>query len=55
MQGSKEDRDLYNRLFKSVGEGKGGMISVNSTETYTLPYVKQMTSTSSMHEAGHGD
>ena len=24
-----------------------------STETCTLPYVKQMTSTSSMHEAGH--
>ena len=40
MQGSKEDRDLYNRLFNSVGEGEGGMIRVNSVETYTLPYVK---------------
>ena len=25
----------------------------NSIETYTLPYVKQMTSVSSIHEAGH--
>ena len=55
MQGSKEDRDLYHRLFNSVGEGEGGMIRVNSVETYTLPYVKQMTRTSSTHEAGHGD
>ena len=53
MQGSKEDRDLYNRLFNSVGKEEGGVIWVNSIETYTLPYVKQMTSTSSMHEAGH--
>ena len=53
MQGSKEDRDVYNRLFNSVGEGEGGMIRVNSFETYTLPYVKQMTRTSPMHEAGH--
>ena len=37
----------------SVGEGKGGMISENSTETCILPYVKQMTIASSMHEAGH--
>ena len=37
MLGSKEDRDLYNRLFNSVGEGEGGMIGVNSIETYTLP------------------
>ena len=40
MQGSKEDRDLYNRLFNSVGEGEGGMIRVNSIETDTLPHVK---------------
>ena len=37
----------------SVGEGKGGMICENSIETCILPYVKQMTSASSMHEARH--
>ena len=29
------------------------MISENSIETCVLPYVKQMTSASSIHEAGH--
>ena len=53
MQGSKGDTDVKNRLLDSVGEGKDGMIWENSTETYTLPYVKQMTSASSVHEAGH--
>ena len=38
--------------FDYVGEGEGGMIWENSTETCTLPNVKQMTSASSMHEAG---
>ena len=37
----------------SVGEGKGGMIGDDSIETSTSPYVKQMTSESSMQEAGH--
>ena len=36
-----------------MGEGKGGMICENSIETCILPYVKQMTSASSMHEARH--
>jgi len=53
MQSSKGDTDVKNRLLDSVGEGEGGMIWENSTETYTLSYVKQMTSTSSMHDAGH--
>ena len=53
MQGSKGDTDVTNRLLDSVEEGGGGMIWENSTETYTLPYVKQMTSESSRHEAGH--
>ena len=35
------------------GEGKGGTIWKDSIETRILPYVKQMTSASSMHEAGH--
>ena len=47
------DIDVKNRLLDSVGEGEGGMIWENSIETCTLPYVKQMTRVSSMHEAGH--
>ena len=53
MQESKRDTDVKNRLLDYVGEGEGGMIWENSTETCTLPNVKQMTSASSMHEAGH--
>ena len=34
-------------------EGTGGMIWEKSTETRILPYVKQITSPSSMHETGH--
>ena len=40
MQDSKRDTDIENRLLDSVGQGKGGMIWENSTETYTLPYMK---------------
>ena len=36
----------------SVGEGEGGMIWENSTETCILPYVKQIASPGSMHETG---
>ena len=53
MQGSKGDTDVTNRLLDYVGEGEGGMIWENNIETYTLPYPKQMTSASLMHEAGH--
>ena len=53
IQGSKGDTDIKNRLLNSVGEGEDGMIWESSTATCILPYVKQMTSTSSMHEAGH--
>ena len=35
-----------------MGEGEGGMIWETSTETYILPYVKQITSPGSMHETG---
>ena len=48
IQGSKGDTDIKKRLLDSVGEGKGRMIWENSIETSTLPYVKQMTSESSM-------
>ena len=53
MRDSKRDTDVKNRLLDSVGEGEGGMISENSIETCILPYVKQMTSASLMHKAGH--
>ena len=33
------DTDAKKRLLDSVGEGEGGMIRENSTETCTLPYV----------------
>ena len=51
MQDSKGDTDVKNRLLDSVG-GEGGMTWEDSTETCTLPYVKQMSSASSVHEAG---
>ena len=35
-----------------MGEGKGGIISENSTETCILSYVKQITSPGSIHETG---
>ena len=53
MQDSKRDTDVKNRLLDYVGKGKGGMICENSTETCILPHVKEITSASSMHEAGH--
>ena len=52
MQDSRRDTDVKNRLLDSVGEGEGGMISKNSI-VCILPYVKYMTSPSSVHEAGH--
>ena len=33
MRDSKRDTDAYNSLLDSVGEGKGGMIWENGTET----------------------
>ena len=50
---SKRDTDIKNRLLDSVGEGEGGMIWENNIETCILPYVKQITSPGSVHEAGH--
>ena len=52
MQDRERDTDVKNRLLDSV-EGEGRMIWENSIETCILPYVKQMTSASSLHEAGH--
>ena len=47
------DTDVQNSLLDSVGEGEGGMIWENSTETCVLSYLKQITSPGSMHETGH--
>ena len=52
MQDSKRDTDVKNRLLDSVGEGEGGMIWENSTETCILSYVKWITSPGLMHETG---
>ena len=52
MQGIKRNTDIKNRILDSVEEGEGGIIWKNSIETYILPYVKQITSPSSMHETG---
>ena len=50
---SKRDTDVKNRLLDYVGEGEGGMIWESSIEMHILPYVKLMTSASSVHDAGH--
>ena len=33
-QDSKRDADIKNRVLDSVGEGEGGVIGENNTETY---------------------
>jgi len=48
-----KETDVKNRLLDYVGEGRDGKIGENSIETCMLPYVKQMSSASSIHEAGH--
>ena len=50
MQDRKRDTDVQNRLLDSVGEGEGGMIWENSTETCILSSVKQITCPGWMHE-----
>ena len=39
-------------LMDSVGEGKGGMIWENGTETCIISYVKRIASPGSMHDTG---
>ena len=38
MQNRKRDTDVQNRLLDSVGEGEGGIIWENGTETCILSY-----------------
>ena len=47
----KIDTYVKNRLLDSEGEGEGGIIWENSTETCILTYVKKIASPGSMHEA----
>ena len=47
----KWKRNRYRKYKKYLKQG--GMIWEYSIETCTLPYVKQMTNVSSMHETGH--
>ena len=42
MRDSTRDKDLKNRLLDSVGEGEGGMIWENSTETCTQWNITQL-------------
>ena len=43
---------MYRSLLDSVGEGKGGMIWENGTETCIISYVKRIASPGSMHDTG---
>ena len=52
MRDSKRDTDVWNSLLDSVGEGKGGMIWENGTETCKISYVKRITSPGLMHDTG---
>ena len=52
MWDSKRDTDVKYSLLDSVGEGEGGMIWKNSTETCILSYVKLIASPGLMHETG---
>ena len=40
MQDSKRDTDVLNSLLDSTGEGEGGMMWENGTETCKISYVK---------------
>ena len=52
MQDSKRDTDVLNSLLDSVGEGEGGTIWGNGTETCIISCMKQVTSPGSMHDTG---
>ena len=52
MRDSKRDTDVLNSLLDSVGEGEGGMIWENGTETCKISYVKRIASPGLMHDTG---
>ena len=60
MRDSKRDTRVQNGLLDSVGEGEGGMIWENGTETCILSGKKRITSLCSIQNTGclglvHGD
>ena len=50
-----KETQIWRTDFWTLGEGEGRMIWENSIETCTLPYVKEITSPSSMHETGRSN
>ena len=52
MQDRQRDTDVQNSLLDSVGEGEGGMIWENGTETCIISYVKWIASPGLMHDTG---
>ena len=60
MRDSKKDTDVYSGLLDSEGEGEGGMIWENGTETSILSRKKRIASLCSIQDIGclglvHGD
>ena len=55
MRDSKRDTDIQNiqnSLLDSVGEGEGGMVWENGTETGIISYMKRIASPGSIHDTG---
>ena len=52
MQDSKRDTDVYSGLLDSEGEGEGGMIWENGTETGILSCKKRIASLCSIQGTG---
>ena len=48
----QKDTDVYSGLWDSEGEGEGGMIWENGTETCTLSCKKRIASLCSMQDTG---
>ena len=49
-QKKKKETQIYRTVFKTLGEGEGGMFQENSIETCILSRVKQITGPRWMHE-----
>ena len=52
MRDSKRDTDVQNRILDSMGEGEGGMIWENGTETCIISYKKRIASLCLMQDTG---
>ena len=52
MQDSERDTDVQNRVLDSEGEGKGGMIWENGTETCIISYFKRTAGLGLMQDTG---